>query len=176
MNKIIKFCIILLIVLLSLACTSAIVEVPVQKSIERGIEVNGLENKFVYITGVGFFGGAGAGGIGAPVIYVDSSQQFINLIPENEPIYVSFGYDTYSDGTIKTWRCGFTYWAFLENRAGLIQYQEMYDGILLFPRLSSYQLKCLGLKKDVIEFKLDSPSLTTIKMAEEEGYKVIIDE
>jgi hypothetical protein len=65
------------------------VEIPVRNEIENAVAVKAVENKFVEIKGVGF-GGAGAGGIAVPQVTFSSPQTFLQSVPEDEIIYVSF--------------------------------------------------------------------------------------
>lgn len=98
-------------------CRKESVTILFRNEIENAIAVKGLENKFV--TRVRF---GGAGGLGAPAIYCYSADQFIDLVPPNEPIYITAEIcDTYHDETFKR-----VYWAFLENRAGIIVYEDVY--------------------------------------------------
>lgn len=99
---------------------------PLRNEIERGIEVKQLENKFVVTERV-FLGGAGAGGLGAPQVFAQSAQQFSDLVPSKETVYVAvaWGEDKYGDTTNKILKK--TYWAFIENRAGLLVYDDYYS-------------------------------------------------
>jgi hypothetical protein len=112
-----------LLLLLVVACTIVNVEVPVDDPIEGAIEVRQLENKFIYMKKMSF-GGAGAGGMGAPVVHVALAEQFVDLVPVNEPIYVESGRPRDEEGWELPNRCVFTYWAFIENRAGLVQFEN----------------------------------------------------
>jgi len=102
-------------------------QVPVKHEIERATEVKGLENKFVFVKGV-FLGGAGGGGLGAPMIICSSTQQFVDLIPEKEPIFTAFEFPVVEEvGVINDYNCiKKVYWAFIENRAGFIVYEDKY--------------------------------------------------
>ncbi len=77
------------------------------------------ENKFIHITGVGF-GGAGAGGLGAPQIMVGSASQFLSMVPKGETVYASVERGWVGGGVKAS--CTIRYWAFIENRAGLLEY------------------------------------------------------
>ena len=103
-------------------------QIPVQTKIEQAIEVKGLENKFVFARYM-LLGGAGGGGLGAPMVICSSVQQFVDLVPEDEPIFVAFEFPvteeeqgTHTNDYIKK-----VYWAFIENRAGLIVYEDEYS-------------------------------------------------
>jgi len=102
--------------------------VPIEKTIERSIPMKELENKFEVFISMGL-GGAGAGGLGAPQIKCFSPEQFLSQVPPEEKIYsaISVGYtgcDSCGMTTINTYRK--QYWAFIENRAGLIIYEKIY--------------------------------------------------
>ena len=92
---------------------------PILNTIERGIEVMGFENKFIHIESVGF-GGAGAGGLGAPQIFTKSAAQFTSLVPPGEPIYTYWETESRSQVNKK-------YMAFIENRAGIILWDDVYN-------------------------------------------------
>lgn len=96
-----------------------IVAISIRNEIERAFEVKGLENKFVYVER-GVFSGAGAGGLGAPQIFTKSAKQFSELVPIGEPVYVALKYKNCC--VLKK-----VYWAFIENRAGLIIYEDVYS-------------------------------------------------
>lgn len=98
--------------------------IPINTHIEKEIQVRQMENKFIFIQRVGF-GGAGAGGLGAPQIFTQNITQFSELVPLNESVYVSFEAkpeDIPWDS--KAFVLKKTYWAFIENRAGLIIYED----------------------------------------------------
>jgi len=97
-----------------------------KQSIENAAQVQGLENKFVYIQAIGW-GGAGAGGIGAPQISINSAEQFLSLVPKNEQIYSAVRYQTFPNGADNETVVEKVYWAFIENRAGLNSYTEQYS-------------------------------------------------
>jgi hypothetical protein len=101
-------------------------KVDFKQSIENAVHVQGLENKFVYIQRVRF-GGAGAGGIGAPQILISSVEQFLSLVPKGEQIYSAVQYQPFPDGSDNEAVVEKVYWAFIENRAGLINYTEPYS-------------------------------------------------
>lgn len=89
------------------------VQVAIEKKIEREIKVKKMENKFIE---TGLF--SAAGGLGAPQIFCKTAKQFVDLVPENEPVYTAF-----EEG----WRqLKKIYWAFIENRAGLMIYEDIY--------------------------------------------------
>lgn len=88
--------------------------------IENAVEVAGAENKFLIIQYGGFLrGGAGAGGMGAPQVFASSVTQFAELVPEGEPIYTWFEATDYGAKQV--------YWAFIENRAGLLVWESNYS-------------------------------------------------
>lgn len=95
------------------------VRFPMLNTIERGIEVTGFENKFIHIEAVGW-GGAGAGGLGAPQIFAESAAQFTSLVPPGEPIYTYWEKESTSQVNKK-------YMAFIENRAGVILWDDVYN-------------------------------------------------
>ena len=89
-----KFLILGLILLVALvACGDITVEVPIRHDIERAVAVQGLENKFIHIQSR-----AGAGGLGAPIVSIGSSELFLAQVPLNEEVYVVFEYDKTSRG------------------------------------------------------------------------------
>ena len=87
--------------------------------IEQALVVKSMENKFIHIEGVGF-GGAGAGGIGIPQIIVNSKHQFRIMVPKGETVYASVERGWVGGGAKAN--CTVKYWAFIENRAGLLEY------------------------------------------------------
>lgn len=95
------------------------------QQIEQAINVAGLENKFIYVER-GLFSSAAAGGLGAPQVFVRSARQFAELVPTEEPIYSSIEHVKYKDGTDNPFTLKRIYWAFIENRAGLMVYDEIY--------------------------------------------------
>lgn len=104
------------------------VKIPIKTEIERGIEVQGLRNDFCYMQPV-WFGGAGAGGLGAPEVICYNASQFIQLVPEGERIYVALVPKTTEiwQNRGKVVRIEKTYWAFIENRAGILIYKDIYQ-------------------------------------------------
>ncbi len=113
---------------LATACTEARVEVYVpfrDNAIDQALEVGALENKFLVMQSMGF-GGAGAGGMGAPQVTAVSSEQFVEMVASGETIYSSVESGLYRNGrpNRKVIR---TYWAFIENRAGLLIWSEVYQ-------------------------------------------------
>lgn len=98
---------------------------PIKSEIEKAIEVKSLENKFIYIQRF-TFGAVGAGGLGAPMVGCFSAKQFISLVPPTEPIYVSLD-PLASDNDLLVASVKKTYWAFIENRAGLFVYEDVYS-------------------------------------------------
>lgn len=86
--------------------------------VERAISVRVGENKFTEFRHIRL-GGAGAGGIGSPQIYAQSAVQFADLVPDGEPIY------TWWEGLNGGWPKQ-VYWAFIENRAGLLIWETKY--------------------------------------------------
>ena len=97
------------------------VEISIKKEIERGIEVKDIENKFIEHICFG-----GAGGLGAPEIKCKNANQFIELVEPNETIYIDFEvvrYDFMPLGSTGS-RLEKTYWAFIENRAGIMSYTD----------------------------------------------------
>lgn len=103
------------------------ITISIGNKIERAIEVKGLENKFFYMKSMGIFSAAGAGGLGAPQIFAYSAEQFVELIPEDEPVYVALQYGTNSNGYDDKSVLKKVYWAFIENRAGLMVYEDVYE-------------------------------------------------
>ena len=103
-------------------------QVPVKTEIEQAIGVGGLENKFVFARSV-FFGGAGGGGLGAPMVICSSAEQFVGLVPKDEPIYVAFEFPVVEEeeGITTNSYIKKVYWAFIENRAGLMVYEDVYS-------------------------------------------------
>jgi hypothetical protein len=97
----------------------------VRNEIERAIEVKGLKKEFVYMEGV-CSGGAGAGGMGLPTVICESAEQFARLVPETEPVYVVFGFGRYESGTKDKYTLKKIYWSFIENRAGIMVYEDIY--------------------------------------------------
>lgn len=108
--------------------------VPINSHIEKEIEVKQLENKFIFVQRVAF-GGAGAGGLGAPQIFTNNITQFSELVSPNEPVYVAFElreyevvYSGFFDPFIKkNFALTKVYWALIENRAGVIIYEDSYQ-------------------------------------------------
>lgn len=101
-------------------------EISIRNQIEESVEVQGLENKFSIIR-MSFYSGAGAGGLGAPQIFTKSIEQFVKLIPSGERIYVSLEYGKTDNGYEDRTILKKIYWAFIENRAGLIIYEDLYE-------------------------------------------------
>lgn len=103
-------------------------QIPVKTEIEQAIEVKGLENKFVFARHI-LLGGAGGGGLGAPMVICSSVQQFIDLVPEEEPIFVAFEFPVVkeSEGENTSYSIKKVYWAFIENRAGIMVYENEYS-------------------------------------------------
>lgn len=93
-------------------------------SLANTIEVAQLENKFIEVKAVGFGGGA-AGGQGAPEIVANSALQFTELVAAEEPIYIVVEY--FKDFRANSRQEGIlvTYWAFIENRAGVVVFEEL---------------------------------------------------
>jgi hypothetical protein len=114
---------------LAMACvdnTRVEVYVPFRdNAIDRAIEVGALENKFVVMRRMGF-GGGGAGGMGAPQVTAVSSEQFVEMVADGETIYSSVESGLYSSGRPNR-KAIRTYWAFIENRAGLLIWNEVYQ-------------------------------------------------
>ena len=65
------------------------VQMPIRTEIETAIEVKDLRNEFMFVQDV-WLGGAGGGGMGAPKITAFSGQQFAELVPASEPVFVAF--------------------------------------------------------------------------------------
>lgn len=101
-------------------------KVDFKQSIENAVQVQGLENKYIYVQKIGF-GGAGAGGMGAPQVSISSSEQFLSLVPKEEQIYTTVRYQAYPNGTDNKTIVEKVYWAFIENRPGLMNYTEEYS-------------------------------------------------
>ncbi len=114
------------VVVLALSAGSPTFEVhlDMEQPVQDAVEVAGLENKFVVILGMSF-GGAGAGGQGAPVVAVFSIDQFIELVPPGERIYVAIRRRAF-DRYVSTRIVEREYWAFIENRAGLVSYKQTF--------------------------------------------------
>lgn len=91
---------------------------PRLNEIENVIAVREGENKFTEFRRIAF-GGAGAGGLGAPQIYAQTADQFADLVPQGEPIYT--WWEDLNTGWPKQ-----VYWAFIENRAGLLIWETEY--------------------------------------------------
>lgn len=109
------------------------VAIPIRDNLENEILVGGLENKFIHVERV-HWGGAGAGGLGAPQIRCSSIDNFIELVPKNETVYTSFETrDTraiFWKGNKRTQanhKLTKIYWAFIENRAGMIFFEDNYQ-------------------------------------------------
>ena len=96
---------------------------PIKTEIERGVEVKDVENKFVESVCLG-----GAGGIGAPEIKSENASQFIELVEPNEAVYIDFKVTDYEITFPSLGSMGSclekTYWAFIENRAGIMSYTD----------------------------------------------------
>lgn len=107
--------------------TTIEVAVPIRNEIENAIEVRGLENKFFYMKHMGLFGGAGAGGMGAPQVTCFSVEQFVELVPPNEPVYVALQYGKTENGYDDKTTLTKVYWAFIENRTGIMVYEDVYQ-------------------------------------------------
>ncbi|MGB2762003.1 MAG: hypothetical protein WBC21_00475 [Minisyncoccales bacterium] len=98
---------------------------PIKTEIERGVEIKDVENKFVKNICLG-----GAGGLGAPEMKCKDANQFIELVEPNETVYVDFEVTRYTadlnsmglEGTLLEK----TYYAFIENRAGIMSYTDTY--------------------------------------------------
>ena len=101
-------------------------QVPVKAEIERAIQVKRLENKIVFARHMAL-GGAGGAALGAPMVICSSVEQFINLVPEDEKIFVVLEPVTNEDGTASNYSIKKVYWAFIENRAGIIVYEDEYS-------------------------------------------------
>lgn len=104
------------------------VQIPVGTEVERAIEVESLQNKFVFARHMAL-GGAGGGGMGTAMVICSSPQQFVDLVPEEEPIFVAFEFPVVEEGKGLTTNYSIkkVYWAFLENRAGLMAYEDEYS-------------------------------------------------
>jgi hypothetical protein len=101
------------------------ISMPIEKEIENSIPMKELENKFVVVEGVSF-GGAGAGGLGAPQMFACSVEQFISLAG-NEKIYSAATLSGFDQQDKRATVYKKTYWAFIENRAGIIIYEKAYS-------------------------------------------------
>lgn len=116
--------------------------VTVRNEIERAISVKGLNNEVVYtgeIVGGGLFfylqGETVGTGMGAPVVQAKNLEQFLYLVPSNERIFTSLIQPMQpknASGTIMTpivdqYAVKKVYWAFIENRAGIIVYEDAYS-------------------------------------------------
>lgn len=136
------------LVIWSLVRPIPVVEIrgPIHTGIERAVEMAGGENKFLVIQYGGFLtGGAGAGGIGAPQIFAKSVEQFASLVPPGEPIYTWWETDP---PPVKQ-----VYWAFIENRAGLLVWErEYWPGLYAL----SCEFKYIDEEKDEIVYKEDN--------------------
>ena len=99
------------------------IELTAPNSVVGAVEVLQLENKFVEVRRIGIFGGGAAGGLGAPQIFAKSAQQFVSLVAVGEPIYTTTEFDYY-DGYRSRKQFKVTYWAFIENRAGMVVFEE----------------------------------------------------
>lgn len=85
------------------------------------IQVKEMENKFIKIEQIGL-GGAGAGGLGVAQIETESLEQFRDL-SRGEKVYFTEVF--YANGNVAdTYKI--TFWSFIENRAGLVIYEETY--------------------------------------------------
>jgi len=101
--------------------------VSIEKEVENSIPMKELSNRFV-IMKWGLFSGAGAGGQGTAQMMTFTAEQFLSQVPEGEKIY--------SATEIESTGCSCSgsvpnlyrkkYWAFIENRAGLLIYQKEY--------------------------------------------------
>jgi len=104
----------------------------IRKEVEKRLETTEtkqLENKFVFAQRTAF-GGAGGGGMGAPQVHTKSPAQFAELVPQKEKVYVSLQYpEVESCHTCGAYHYTLKkiYWAFIENRAGIITYEDVYS-------------------------------------------------
>jgi hypothetical protein len=101
------------------------ISMPIEKEIENSIPMKELENKFVVVQCVAF-GGAGAGGLGAPQMFAFSAEQFLKNA-ENEKIYSAATLSGFDQQDKRATVYKKIYWAFIENRAGIIIYEKTYS-------------------------------------------------
>jgi hypothetical protein len=103
--------------------------VPIDKEIENSIPMKEMENKFIVMEW-GIFSGAGAGGLGTAQMGAFSAEQFLSLVPEKERIYSAVELVCFPNSCDQS--CDQPelyrkkYWAFIEDRAGLMFYQKEY--------------------------------------------------
>lgn len=113
--------VLILTTLILVGCTSYEIRGERLYEIERAVEVLEGENKFIEFRRIGF-GGAGAGGIGAPQIRAASAAQFAELVPVGETVYTWWETPRFTRNGLKQ-----VYWAFIENRAGLLIWETIYN-------------------------------------------------
>ena len=108
--------------------------VPVRNEVEREVKVKALKNEIVYmgrmqVSGLFFFMNAQmpSVGMGAPVVPTKSIEQFLYLVPPDERIYTAVGQTRQSDASIDQFVVKKAYWAFIENRAGIIIWEDVYS-------------------------------------------------
>jgi len=116
-------------------------QMPIRTEIEETVEVLGVENKFVVIERVGLFGGAGAGGMGAPQINTASAEQFLERVLAEEEIYVHLEEVYIEHGQKRIGSIDKVYSSFIKNGNVLLQYRdshridgfwvESYDGDMI---------------------------------------------
>lgn len=120
-------------------------QMPIRTEIEETVEILGVENRLVVIDRVGFFGGAGAGGMGAPQINAVSVEQFLEKTEEEIYVHLEPVYINHEQKRIE--RIDKVYSSFLKNGNVLLQYRDSHqmDGFWV----ESYN-------NDKVDFKWDN--------------------
>jgi len=99
-----------------------VAEIPLMHEIPEAIHVEDVEEKFEIIEFRGGLGsaGAGAGGLGAVRIVVNSAEEFRSIAHPDEPIYVTYGNPTDLYGFVQS------YFSLIPNRSAIVIYERVY--------------------------------------------------
>lgn len=124
------------------------IRVPYSEKVPGAESVGSLENKFAEFRYMSF-GGAGAGGMGAPSMHANSSSQFIS-ISDGGRIFKAFENAPYSSTSRSQYSCGFRYWAFVDG-VGIVEYTDYYSAN---GRVNS-SAKCMYFSGSSIVFEID---------------------
>lgn len=96
------------------------VVIPIKEKIEQVIKVKSAENIVEKSKHIGLGGGLSVG-MGAAQIACQSIEQFIDLVPKGERIFISLKINNDKTKLTKT------YLSFIENRNGIIIYEDEYS-------------------------------------------------
>lgn len=120
--------------------------IQMQKEIDRAIPVENIEFKFVESVVFG-----GSGGLGTTAIHFSSTEEFLNQVPPNEPIYFSSKIYVAPSGYKEMQEAKRTYLAFIEQRNGAMIFERNY-----LPSDDNWWLKKYSADEDALYLRKDN--------------------